>query len=59
MVLMLKKSGYALEQLLSPLLIEGIEGDYFSVVGLPLFRLRQALLRAGVDLLELATSSPA
>ncbi len=38
-------------QTLGSLLVEGIEGDYFNVVGLPLCRLGQMLKEFGVQLL--------
>ena len=34
------------------MLVEGIRGDYFTVVGLPVCALAQALKRYGIDPLE-------
>jgi septum formation protein len=45
-----KAGAYAIQGLGS-LFVEGIEGDYFNVVGLPLFRLSGMLERFGVKLL--------
>ena len=36
------------------LLVEGLEGDYFNVMGLPLCALGRALLDFGVDILSMA-----
>lgn len=45
-----KAGAYGIQDELAPLFVEGIEGDYYNVVGLPLFRLRR-LLRTSPEFL--------
>ncbi|HQE67574.1 MAG TPA: Maf family protein, partial [Bacillota bacterium] len=45
-----KAGAYAIQGLGS-LFVEGIQGDYFNIVGLPIFRLRKMLEHFGVKLI--------
>ncbi|KXS40287.1 MAG: septum formation protein [Methanohalophilus sp. T328-1] len=47
------KAGAFAIQGLGAVLVEKVEGDFFNVVGLPLFRLSQMLKKVGVDVFEL------
>lgn len=48
-----KAGAYGIQGL-GALLVSGIQGDYYNVMGLPLYRLGQMLAGFGVDLLALA-----
>lgn len=48
-----KAGGYGIQDHTAPLFIDGIEGDYYTVVGLPLRRLYQLLHDTYPDLLTL------
>jgi septum formation protein len=47
------KAGAFAIQGFGAVLVEKVEGDFFNVVGLPLFRLSQMLKKVGVDVFEI------
>ena len=49
----LDKAGAFAIQGKGAIIVERIEGDYFNVVGLPLFKLNKVLLDFGIDVLQM------
>lgn len=46
-----KAGAYAIQEGKGPLLVESIQGEYFNIVGLPLYTLSQLLEKVGISLL--------
>jgi septum formation protein len=51
-----KAGGYGIQDHTAPFFVEGIDGDYYNVVGLPLRRLYRTLHREFGDLLDSASA---